>query len=160
MQWEEIDLKRRIWTIPRERSKSDRAHEVHFSDLAVEIIQGLPQLAGSPFVFTTKGDRYVTGYSKGKAALDKRTGIATAWTLHDLRRTAATGMAKLNIPPHVVDRVLNHTGGTISGVAAIYNRFTYLDERKAALEAWSRYVGSLVRPAPANVVTLAREARA
>jgi hypothetical protein len=57
------------------------------------------------------------------------------WILHDLRRTAATGMARLNIPPHVVDKVLNHVSGTIRGVAAIYNRFEYREERRAALEA-------------------------
>jgi len=56
-----------------------------------------------------------------------------AWVIHDLRRTATTGMARLGIAPHVADRVLNHTAGTIRGVAAIYNRFEYLDERKAAL---------------------------
>ena len=76
------------------------------------------------------------------------------WTLHDLRRTAATGMARLKIPPHVVDRTLNHTSGTIRGIAAIYNRFAYLDERRAALEAWGRYLNNLVTPAPTNIVEL------
>ena len=64
-------------------------------------------------------------------------------------------MAKLNIAPHVVDKILNHVSRTIRGVAAVYNRHAYLEERKAALEAWGRYVESLVRPGPANVVTLA-----
>jgi integrase len=73
-----------------------------------------------------------------------------AWTLHDLRRTAATRMAKLNVPPHVVDRILNHVSGTIRGVAAVYNRHGYLEERKAALEGWGRHVEDLVRPAPAE----------
>jgi integrase len=76
-----------------------------------------------------------------------------AWVLHDLRRTAATGMARLNFPPHVVDKVLNHVSGTIRGVAAVYNRFEYLEERRAALEAWGRYVQNVVAPAPTNVVT-------
>lgn len=79
------------------------------------------------------------------------------WTLHDLRRTAATGMAKLKISPHVTDKVLNHVSGTISGVAAIYNRFEYLDERRDALDAWSRHVGNLIVPADTNVITLARQ---
>jgi len=78
------------------------------------------------------------------------------WILHDLRRTAATGMARLNIPPHVVDKVLNHVSGTIRGVAAVYNRFEYLEERRAALEAWSTYVSDLVTPKVANVVALRR----
>jgi len=75
------------------------------------------------------------------------------FTLHDLRRSAASGMAALGVAPHVVDRILNHSGGTISGVARIYNRHEYLAERQAALLAWSRHVEALV--APSNVVTLA-----
>jgi len=78
------------------------------------------------------------------------------WRLHDLRRTAATGMARLNIPPHVVDKVLNHVSGTIRGVAAVYNRFEYLEERRAALEAWGRYVCNLVSPADAKVIQISR----
>jgi len=64
--------------------------------------------------------------------------------LHDLRRTAASGMARIGIAPHIVDKILNHTSGTISGVAAVYNRFEYLNERRAALESWGNYVLQLV----------------
>jgi hypothetical protein len=85
------------------------------------------------------------------------------WILHDLRRTAATGMARLNIAPHVVDRILNHVSGTICGAAAVYNRHAYTEERKMvqrsarwALDVWSRYIASLVRPAPKNVIPLTR----
>ena len=64
-------------------------------------------------------------------------------------------MARMNIAPHVVDKILNHVSGTIRGVAAVYNRFAYLDERRTALEAWGRYVAELVTDKPAdNVVTL------
>ena len=73
-------------------------------------------------------------------------GQVPKWILHDLRRTATTGMARLKVPPHVADKILNHTGGTISGVAAVYNRFAYLDERSAALEAWASHVMALVKP--------------
>ena len=66
--------------------------------------------------------------------------------MHDLRRTATTGMAGLNIAPHVVDKILNHSAGTIRGVAAVYNRHAYLEERKGALEAWGRHVMNLVSP--------------
>jgi len=78
------------------------------------------------------------------------------WIIHDLRRTAATGMARLKVAPHVVDKVLNHFSGEISGVAAVYNRFAYLEERRAALEAWGRHIDSLVASRPSNVVTLTR----
>jgi hypothetical protein len=62
--------------------------------------------------------------------------------VHDPRRSAATGMAALAIAPHVVDKILNHSSGKIAGVARIYNRFSYLQERKAALEAWARHIES------------------
>ena len=80
------------------------------------------------------------------------------FTLHDLRRSAATGMASLGIAPHVVDKILNHSSGKIAGVAKIYNRFEYLPERRAALEAWARHVESLIRPTSSNVVELPRRA--
>jgi integrase len=182
MEWSEITpLDERVWRIPRERVKNDRAHEVHLSGIALEIIDELPRIsrtrpdgAGSepsPYLFMTDGTRPVSGFSKAKARLDRhmaqllRAGIEETgtdpqsieidgWIVHDLRRTAAIGMARLNIAPHVVDRVLNHVSGTIKGVAAVYNRHAYLEERKAALAAWGRYVENLVRPAPANVVPL------
>jgi hypothetical protein len=80
------------------------------------------------------------------------------WVLHDLRRTATTGMAGLGIAPHVADRVLNHQAGTIRGVAAVYNRFEYLTERKAALESWGRYIEGLIAREPQNVVPLRKAA--
>ena len=59
-------------------------------------------------------------------------------------RTVITGLAKLSIAPHVADKVLNHQPGTISGVAAVYQRHEFLDERKTALDAWGSYVQSLL----------------
>jgi len=75
-------------------------------------------------------------------------GDIAPWVLHDLRRTATTGMARLGIAPHVADRVLNHQAGTIRGVAAVYNRFEYLAERQAALDAW----GAWSKPGAAGAV--------
>jgi integrase len=181
MEWTEIEpRKKRVWAIPREKAKSDRAHEVTLSERAIEITDGLPRMsrpradgAGSepsPYLFTTNGERPVSGFSKAKeqrldkhmmqllraeveeAGKDLERAEIDGWILHDLRRTAATGMARLNIAPHVVDRILNHVSGTIRGVAAVYNRHAYLEERKAALEAWGRHVESLVWPGPANVL--------
>jgi len=152
MTWEELDLDKRLWTIPRERAKNDRAHTVHLPGLALEIIESVPRQK-SRFLFTTNGERHVSGYSRSKATLDRCMG-AEDWILHDLRRTAATGMARLNIPPHVVDKILNHASGTIRGVAAVYNRHAYDEERKAALEAWARYIEALIGGAAQNVVPL------
>jgi hypothetical protein len=68
-------------------------------------------------------------------------------------------MARLGFAPHVVDKILNHSAGTIRGVAAVYNRFAYLDERRAALETWGRFVENLGSEAPANVIPLRKEVR-
>jgi integrase len=163
MEWSEIDVGKRVWTIPRHKAKNDRVHEVQLSEAAIDVLQSLPRI-GDSLVFTTTGETAVSGFSKSKRRLDgamlkakreelgARKGDAIpGWTLHDLRRTAATGMARLHFPPHVVDKILNHTSGTIRGVAAIYNRFAYLDERREALEAWGCYVEQRTSPKPSNV---------
>jgi integrase len=176
LEWSHLSADRTTWTMPRERSKNDRAHEVQLSEPARAVIAALPIVpsagdGASPLIFTTNGVRPVSGFSNAKATLDRlmeserraelglpaeAAAAIPGWILHDLRRTAATGMARLNIAPHVVDRVLNHVGGSIRGVAAIYNRHAYLEERRSALAAWGQWIDSLVADRPANVVPLAR----
>jgi integrase len=156
MRWSELALEKREWTIPSARAKNGKAHIVHLSDMVVEILERLPRLAGCDFVFSTNFRSPVVWCGRPKAELDELMGNPPAWIIHDLRRTATTGLARLGIAPHVADRILNHTAGTIRGVARTYNRFEYLPERKAALEAWERYIESLVRPTPANVVPFVR----
>jgi integrase len=170
MTWPEIDLEKRIWTIPRHRAKNDRTHEVQLSDPATAVLKSLPRIdGGEGLIFTTTVETRVSGFSRAKQRLDaamlkskredrgaRKDEAIPGWTLHDLRRTAATGMARLNFPPHVVEKVLNHASGTIRGVAAVYNRFAYLDERRAALEAWGRHVSGLAESTAGNVVALRR----
>jgi integrase len=150
----ELDLEKRTWTIPRERTKSRRAHVVHLSELAAEIIDDLPEFDGD-LVFPTRNDTPFNNWKEVKERLDTAMGV-TDWIIHDLRRTATTIMAEhLKVAPHVADKILNHSAGAISGVAAIYNRSAYLDERKAALEALGRWISDLVRPGgSAKVVRL------
>jgi len=76
------------------------------------------------------------------------------WTFHDLRRTAATGMARLGISVRVTEAVLNHISGTGGGIVAVYQRHDYADEKRQALEAWGRFVLSLIVGKPDNVVRL------
>ncbi len=151
----ELDIEKRTWTIPGARSKNGKPHIVHLSAPAIEILEQVSLVAGQDLLFSGTGKTAVSGFSRAKARLDRLMGGEIApWVLHDLRRTATTGMARIGIAPHVADRVLNHQAGTIRGVAAVYNRFEYLEERKAALEAWGRLVESLARPALSNVVPL------
>jgi integrase len=159
--WGEIgDLEDRTWHLPGGlRTKNGQKHDVHLSDAALAIIEALPRIAPLPrkpaWLFSMTGERPVCGFMRAKAQLVARMEVDD-WCLHDLRRTATTIMARLGVAPHVADRVLNHTAGTIKGVAAVYNRFDYCDERAAALDALGRFVTGLVHPetAPANVVAL------
>jgi integrase len=171
MTWAEVDLAGKTWTIAKERSKNGQSHEIPLSDAAARIIESLPRIGnGNGYVFTTNGKTPVSGYSRAKLNFDKAileamrevssypNGVTPPerWTIHDLRRTAASGMAGLGIAPHVVEAVLNHKSGTIKGVAAVYNRYSYSAEKRAALEAWARALDAIVTGKPAgNVVELA-----
>jgi integrase len=157
MEWGELDLEAGFWVIPRHKAKSDRTHEVQLAEPVVALLRAQPRLG--PYVFTGKTGHHVTGFTYGKTLLDAAIAAVAGnkvekFILHDLRRTAASGMARLGTAPQVVDRILNHSAGTIRGVAAVYNRFEYRDERRAALAAWASYVTGLLSPAPRNVVLL------
>ena len=106
-------------------------------------------------VFSGDGKRVFQGYSKAKAKLDRLAGVSD-WTLHDLRRTVVSGMARLGVSPHGADKILNHQSGTISGVAAVYQRHEFLKERQDALKLWGQHVSSLRPPRSRPEVALAR----
>ena len=162
------------WTIPAPRSKNGEAHIVPLSPLAVAIIRDLPTLKSKVgLLFTSTGETPVSGFSKAKDRLD--VGIAALmraaavergvdpadvdplqrWTLHDLRRTMASGMARLGINLPAIEKVLNHTSGSFGGIVGVYQRHTFADEKRAALNAWASFVEALVSEKPAdNVVNL------
>jgi len=116
---------------------------VHLSEQARTVLASLPRIEGTSFLFTTTGKTPISGFSKAKAQFDKKSGV-TGWTLHDLRRTFATVLTeKLGVSPVVTDRILNHVEGSVRGVAAVYQRGQYLEERKRALTAIGEYVDEL-----------------
>ncbi len=137
MAWNELDLDQGIWTIPGNRTKNHKPHALPLTATAVGILRSLPRFEGASLVFPARGklEQAYSGYSKAKRALDAAIDLHD-WTLHDLRRTAATGMAKLGVAPHVIERILNHSTGTFGGVAGVYNRFQYLPEMRQALLLW------------------------
>ncbi len=157
MTWREIDLDAKLWTLPAARAKNGREHQIPLSDLAVEILRSLPWIADSRFVFSLFGRGPITAFVLTKQRLDALMPTETApWTLHDLRRTFASGCARLGVAVHVVEAALNHRSGSIKGVAAVYNRYSYDTEKRAALSAWARHVETIVTGAPDNVITLRR----
>ena len=157
MSWDEVDFEKAEWAIPASRSKNGVENRVPLSDAAAAIIKEQPRVAGSDFVFPSGRNpktRHVSGYSKAKKRIDRLSGVSE-WRYHDLRRTAASGMARLGIAPHVVEKILNHVTGTLGGVAGVYNRFGYDEEKRRALEAWERMLLSKDMGMD-NVVELAR----
>jgi integrase len=138
---DELDEKARTWSIPGSRTKNKKAHIVHLSEPAWRVIERSP---GVDLIFGTSRGKRFQAFAKGKRALDKRCGI-TGWRLHDLRRTIVSGMARLGVPPHVADKILNHQAGTISGVAAVYQRHDFLLERKEALDRWGAHVEQIIQ---------------
>ena len=156
------EVKDDLWTLPAARTKNSLEHLVPLVPAARAILDAVPRIAGSSgYVFTRTGEAPVSDYSTGKARLDKamlmlaREEATTTgrdpdtielkpWRFHDLRRTASTGMARLGQPIHVTEAVLNHRSGTLGGLAGIYNRYQYLDEKRVALEAWAARVDANV----------------
>jgi integrase len=139
------------WAIPGARTKNRRPHIVPLPPLARELIASVP--CAGELVFTTTGRTPVSGWSKVKRRLDSRMNIAP-WRLHDLRRTAATGMAELGISPHIVEAALNHVSGARAGVAGTYNRAAYAAEKKTALERWAMQVEGLATGHSATILPL------
>ncbi len=168
MSWSELDLDNGLWTLPAERSKNGYAHVVPLAPAAVAILRNLPVVLHgarpSPFVFTTTGATHISGYSRAKAALDaamlarlKKEAADRGedpdevelqpWRFHDLRRTMASGMARLGVSIHVVEKLLNHVSGTFGGIVGVYQRHDFAEEKLSAVNAWCYHVTSLLKVA-------------
>jgi integrase len=134
------------WVLPRERTKNKREHAVPMPRQAMEIIAELPDVGDKVF-----GLRAI---SLIKRALDEAMKPDKPWRLHDLRRTVASGMARLGVALPVVEKCLNHAGGSFSGIVAVYQHHTYDAEKRIALQRWADHVAQLVTGKPAKVIPL------
>ncbi|WP_245444719.1 site-specific integrase [Microvirga sp. KLBC 81] len=147
-EWREFDLGRGLWTIPCERSKNGGAHLIPLAPAAVELLRAVPRIGPNPrLVFTTTGLTPFSGVSKAFARLTELAGRKMSeehclepWRLHDLRRTFATGCARLSIPLHVVEKCLNHVSGSFGGIIAVYQRHDFLNERVQAMSLWAEHI--------------------
>jgi integrase len=141
------------WTIPATRTKNHREHILPLSPAALALIEAQPRRNDRDFIFG-EGLAGLQGWSKCKARLDARI-VAEGeplphWTVHDIRRTAATMMAdRLGVLPHIIEAILNHVSGHRAGVAGIYNRARYADEMRKALVAWADHVEAITVPVAA-----------
>jgi integrase len=150
MRWSEIDAEGRIWTLPGARTKNGKVHVIPLSEAALDVLANVPRINDSDFVFTTSGEVPWRDCTKAKRKLDALLPAdMPGWVLHDLRRTAASGMARLGVSLPVIEKVLNHSSGSFAGVAGIYQRYDFAAEKQRALETWGRHVLALGAP---NVV--------
>ena len=185
MSWGELDRASSTWTIPADRAKNGVAHIVPISDIAADELSRLiksPDGEGagdlgddwprSGYVLTTTGKTPISGITKAKNVLDAavlraRAGASNleapevaplpAWRIHDLRRTLATGFQRLGIRFEVTEAVLNHVSGAKGGIAGIYQRHDWKEEKRSALDAWAWHVAAIVVAAPQeNVVCFER----
>jgi integrase len=145
-----VDAQQRTVEIPAARYKTKRPHVFPLSAPAWALVESLPKWNGGDCVFSTAGRgriagaRPISGFSKAKEVISATIAEQGAkdgllpmepWTVHDIRRSVATHMARMGVPQEHIERVLGHV---VQGVAGTYNRYSYLDEKRTALEAWGK----------------------
>jgi integrase len=153
MTWSEFHEETGDLRLSGDRTKNKRAHVAPLPPFAIAIIAGRDKIDGCPYVFGTTGKSPVSGFSKWKEELDRRLGLETPFRLHDLRHVAATGLAELEVDPHVIEAVLNHASGFRAGVAGRYNQFAYVREKRVALARWAAHLERLIAPPADKVVS-------
>jgi integrase len=141
VRWSEIDLDATTITLPPSRTKNHRPHVIPLSAPAMGILKGRGQ-DERELVFGRGGEGF-SGFSKAKRLLDERAKLSKPWVVHDIRRSVATGLAKL-VQPHLVECILGHVGGFRAGVAGVYNQHAYETEKRQALDLWGQHITGLV----------------
>jgi integrase len=149
LRWSCLDLRAKAWHMPAEDSKMQRARTLPLPAAVVEILEALPRIEGVDHVFGAK----LTAFGVTKRRLDELSGV-TGWTLHDLRRTFATGQQQLGTRLEVTEQLLGHRSGSRAGIIGIYQRHDFATEQRQALQKWSDHVARLTGGAPARVVSL------
>jgi len=160
-----------VWIIPAERYKTKRAHFVPLSKAALAMIAAQQKFNDCGYVFPSNAKKPFSRSGKSKARLDnavlktmrkqEKNGAKVEqlpnWTLHDLRRTAKTLMVRAGVRPDISERVLGHV---IAGVEGTYDRNSYADEKRDALEKLAAMIERILKPLPSKVVTLEHRAKA
>ncbi len=154
MTWDEVTDDLSAWTISANRAKNGVTHIVPLSPQAQAILHATPRYEAADLIFPGRRGPF-NGFGKAKAALDATSGVQD-WRLHDLRRTMATGLQRLGVRLEVTEAVLNHVSGSRGGIVGVYQRHTWADEKRAALNAWGAHVAAIVegREADGNVTHL------
>jgi integrase len=154
LSWSEIDLDGGTLTIPDSRTKNKRAHTLPITPAMRAIIESVPRRVDRECLF---GERAAVGFTGWKDKGEFDSGVQ-GWTLHDIRRSVATGMANLDVDPHIVEAALNHASGHKAGVAGTYNRAKYVPQIARAFALWADHVRSVVAEQPRKVVSFKQTA--
>lgn len=177
MDWRELDHDGATWTLPASRAKNGKAHIVPLNALAVAALDTVASNGGEEgacvwptrgFVFTTTGKTAVSGHSGAKSRLEASMHTLSSetaagepkepWRVHDIRRTVATGLQRLGVRFEVTEAVLNHVSGAKSGVAGVYQRHDWKEEKRMALDAWAHHLTRLESVSSVGNVTPLRRA--
>jgi integrase len=178
--WAELDRTNALVLLSGQRTKNARPFELPLSRQALRILREFPELPRCPFVFGRRGQAPFSGWSQCKAKLDARIARQRAeqrlgrrledgeqperedhlapWRVHDLRRSFATLAAEHGlIEPHIIEAILNHVSGHQTGIAGVYNRSAYREQKRRGLQVWSDWIEATVdgRAAATNVMALA-----
>ena len=158
LKWSEVDINAGTVTISGSRIKNHRTLELCLPPIALDILRATEPTEGREYVFSANGKGF-GAWSWSMLQLHSRITHALGralepWVLHDLRRTFRTGLGRIGIAPHIAELCINHVKG---GVEAIYDKYTYQPQIKAALAAWGAHVLSLVEGRPATVVSIERK---
>lgn len=163
-----------VWSLPGIRTKNGQPHSIAMPEGAEAILAALPRIPNAAgYLFSLSGRAPISGFSKAKRKLDElmldearkeaaetgedpETVTIPAWRLHDLRRTAASGMARTGAALATIERALNHVSGSFGGIVGVYQRHSFADEVREALAAWDRHVQSVV-DGDTNVIRLAEQ---
>jgi integrase len=156
--WNEVNTAAAELVIPRARTKNSREHHVPLSHLAIDAVaEAVALRQGEWLLPSPRGEGHVS--TDGVLRAIQRI-VGDDVTVHDLRRTAATGLQRLGVRLEVTEAVLNHVSGSRAGVVGVYQRHDWAEEKRAALDAWASLIERLVAGEPArdNVTPLARSA--
>jgi integrase len=152
LRWSEVDLDRGVIALPTSRTKNRRSHLIPVTSTAHAILEARPRRDGRDLIFG-RGEGGFSGWSHRKRDLDEQLRIPP-WVLHDLRRTAATGMNEIGISPWVVEAVLNHLSGSRAGVGGVYNRSQLQADKAQALARWDIHLMAIVEGRNTNITPL------
>jgi integrase len=164
LSWSEIDLEGAAIRLPAERSKVKEGRLIPLSPQAMTLLQGLPRIDGGHAVFSLNGRTPFANVGRTKPRLDDKVGEilgerANSWRLHDIRRSVATGLQRLDARLEVIEAVLGHVAGSRAGIVGIYQKHRFEAETRMALVAWGQHVERLISSnASSTVVPLIREA--